>query len=270
MTHTVVSQPSPAAEPPAAAEGPVAPSANEGETALAYVIRELEELIVGQHEAGDQLPAESALATRYGVSRLTIREALKVLAGQGLVELSRGRRPTVRQADSSVMSRFLAIAIRRDPRAVLELHSIRRPLEVLSAGEASKRASRAALAAVSSSLDDMERAALALDGTEASIRRYNSADVGFHEALALASGNQMLALILESLAESLHHSFSQSFEGFMDSGRDILEAVADHRAILERVTAGDSAGAERAMRSHLDGAERDLYSVLNRQGARKN
>ncbi|WP_396667595.1 FadR/GntR family transcriptional regulator [Microbacterium sp. R86528] len=233
-----------------------------GETALAYVLRELEELIIGETEAGDQLPAEATLAEQLGVSRLTIREGLKVLAGQGLVELSRGRRPTVRHPDSTVMSRFLSVAIRRDSRAVLELLSIRRSLEVLSAGEAAKRANRAALSGMSNALDEMQRAAEALDGSAESIARYNSADVSFHESLALASGNQMLALLLESLAESLHHSFSQSFAGFMATGGDIDDAVDEHRQIYALVAAGDAAGAERAMRRHLERTARDLQSVL--------
>jgi GntR family transcriptional repressor for pyruvate dehydrogenase complex len=236
--------------------------ARPGETALSYVVREIEELIVGHTTAGDQLPAEASLAEQLGVSRLTVREGLKVLAGQGLVELSRGRRPTVRHPDSAVMSQFLSIAIRRDSRAVLELHSIRRSLEVLSASEAAKRSNRAALAAVSASLEEMHRAAEAIDGSPDAIARYNSADVGFHEALALASGNQMLALLLESLAESLHHSFAQSFTGFMIGGGNIFDAVAEHRHIYEQVAAGDPVGAERSMRQHLDSTSRDLQSFL--------
>ncbi|MGX5771798.1 FadR/GntR family transcriptional regulator [Microbacterium trichothecenolyticum] len=237
--------------------------AQPGDTALALALRELEELIVGQADAGDQLPAEAALAESIGVSRLTIREALKVLAGQGLVELGRGRRPTVRQPDSAVMSRFLSVAIRRDSRSVLELLSIRRSLEVLSASEAAKHASRAALNAMSAALDEMQRAADALDGSNESVTRYNTADVSFHEALAMASGNRMLSLLLESLASSLHHSFTQSFTGFMAAGGDIDDAVQEHRHIFQLVSAGDSAGAERAMKRHLERTARDLQSVLN-------
>ncbi|GAA3639336.1 FadR/GntR family transcriptional regulator [Microbacterium awajiense] len=235
-----------------------------GDTALAIALRELEELIVGQAEAGDQLPAEAALAESIGVSRLTIREALKVLAGQGLIELSRGRRPTVRQPDSTVMSRFLSVAIRRDSRSVLELLSIRRSLEVLSASEAAKHAGRAALAAMDAALDQMQRAADALDGTDESVARYNTADVAFHEALAMASGNRMLSLLLESLASSLHHSFTQSFAGFMAAGGDIDDAVREHRRIFELVAKGDALGAERAMKRHLERTARDLQSHLSR------
>ncbi len=265
-TRTTDSRPDQGSVPVAPTSSGMLMGARPGETALTYVVRELEELIVGHTEAGDQLPAEASLAAQLGVSRLTVREALKVLAGQGLVELSRGRRPTVRHPDSSVMSQFLSIAIRRDSRAVLELHNVRRSLEVLSASEAAKHSNRAALAAVAAALDEMYRAAEAIDKSPESITRYNSADVGFHEALALASGNQMLALLLESLSESLHHSFAQSFSGFMDGGGNILDAVEEHQRIYDLVAAGDPAGAARAMRQHLDSTAHDLQSFLRRAG----
>lgn len=240
-----------------------APARARGEdSALAHALSELETLIVEDSNAGDQLPSEAALAEQFGVSRLTIREGLKVLAGQGLVEMSRGRRPTVRHPDSSVMSRFLSVAIRRDARAALDLLSIRRSLEVLSVKEAAKRVNRAALSALGGALDEMQRAGDALDGSQESIARYNSADVAFHEALALASGNQMLALLLESLSESLHVSFAQSFAGFMAAGGNVADAIAEHRTIYDRVAAGDASGAELAMSRHLERTARDLQAVL--------
>lgn len=237
-------------------------SAKPGDTALSVVVEKLEEMVVGESEPGMQLPSEADLAASFDVSRLTVREGLKVLAGRGLVELSRGKRPTVRHPDSSVLSNHLAIAIRRDPRASMELLTIRQSLEVLSASAAAQNASRAALVAVEAALESMSQAASMVDGSAESIDRYNAADVGFHEALALASGNHMLAFILESLSESLHHSFALSFQGFVSKGRDIQEAVEEHRRILNFVLAGDVRGAEAAMRSHLKSAESDLKAAM--------
>lgn len=233
-----------------------------GDTALDVVVGLLEELAVDELEPGMQFPSEADLAENFGVSRLTVREGLKVLAGRGLVELSRGRKATVRHPDSSVLSRHLAIAIRRDPRAVLELNEIRQSLEVLSASAAARNPSRAALAAVEAALENMANAAAALDGSPQSIERYNAADVAFHGALALTSDNRMLALILESLSEALHRSVALSFIGFLATGGDIHDAVDSHRKILELVRKGDSRGAESAMRSHLKSAELDLKAAL--------
>lgn len=232
------------------------------ETTLGAVVLSLEELAVGHLDPGMQLPAEAALAESLHVSRLTIREALKVLAGRGLVDLNRGKKATVRHPDSSVLSNHLSIAIRRDPRAVLELNEIRKSLEVLSASNAARNPSKAALAALEGALKAMQEAADALDGSTLSVESYNVADVAFHAALALTSDNRMLALILESLSDSLQRSMALSFAGFLATGGDIHDAVDSHRRILELVRNGDSKGAESAMHAHLKAAEQDLRSAL--------
>ena len=231
-------------------------------SALDQVVEMLEELVVGALEPGMQLPSEADLAERFSVSRLTVREGLKVLAGRGLVELARGRKATVRHPDSSILSSHLSIAIRRDPGAVLELNEIRQSLEVLSAGSAARNPTKAALAAVEAALESMSQAADELDGSPESVERYNDTDVAFHGALALTSDNRMLASILESLSEALHRSVALSFAGFLSTGGDIHDAVESHRHILGLVRKGDSHGAEAAMRSHLRAAELDLKAAL--------
>jgi GntR family transcriptional repressor for pyruvate dehydrogenase complex len=231
-------------------------------TALSSAVKHLEELVVDRLEPGMHLPSEAALADDLGISRLTLREALKVLAGRGLIDQGRGKKATVRHPDSTLLTNQLSIAMRRDPRAVLELHEIRLSLEVLSAARAARSPSSAALAAVEGALTRMSEAAAALDDSPESIERYNDADVGFHAALALTSDNRMLASILESLSDSLHQSMSLSFAGFLAGGGDISDAVASHREIFNLVRSGDARGAEAAMRRHLQAAEHDLRSAL--------
>lgn len=244
--------------------GFVADSSN-GETALDCVVNRLETRIVEDLDPGMQLPSEGELVVDCGVSRLTIREALKVLSGRGLVELSRGRRPTVREPDSSVLSGYLAVAIRRDPRALLELTEIRQALEVLSVTLAARHASRASVAAIEAAYDAMAAAA-AVDGLE-DAEAYHEADVAFHEALALASVNRMLAFLLEGLEESLRRSFHRSFEGRVARGSSITSALEAHQEILDRIRNGDSRGAAQAMRTHLKDAERDLRAAVRGVGA---
>ncbi|BDZ41944.1 GntR family transcriptional regulator [Paraoerskovia sediminicola] len=236
---------------------PNTPTPAGDETVLDFVVRELEDVLVAA-APGTRLAAEADLAERLGVSRLTVREGLKVLAGRGLVDLSRGKRPTVRTPDSSVIARDLSFAIRRDARAEHELLAVRRSLEVLSAGEAARNASRAGTAAVEAAISTMEAVAADFDGSPEAVRAYNDADLGFHEALALASGNRMLAHLIEGLSESLRQSFDRSIAGFLAQGRDLREGAREHRAVFECVRRGDAHAAETAMRAHLRATERDL------------
>ena len=230
-------------------------------TALDHAIARLEVMIVDELEPGMQMKSEGELAIECDVSRLTIREALKVLAGRGLVELSRGKRPLIKEPDSAVLSGYLAVAIRRDPGALLELVQIRRSLEVLSVTLAARNARRASVAAIDTAYQAMAAAAAGLPGEEEETA-YHEADVAFHEALALASGNRMLTFILEGLEESLRHSFHRSFAGRLARGESAEAALEAHRQIFERVQNGDARGAATAMREHLKDAERDLRAAL--------
>lgn len=196
---------------------------------------------------------------------MTVREALKVLSGRGLVEVSRGRRPRVLGTDPTVLMRYWQSALGRNPRALFELNEIRQVLEVLTASLAAQTASRAAIVAVSRSLDAMRRAAdlyTESGGTdEDALGAYHRSDVGFHEALGLASGNRMLGLLLESFEPCLRDSFASSARGHLARGRTVYDVVDAHALVLDAVRAGDPKLAGRAMRAHLEEVARDLRAA---------
>src|SRR5436190_2306357 len=149
------------------------------------VIEQLEGLIFGGLEPGEALPSEGKLAEALGVSRLTVREATRTLQARGLLEITQGRRPTVAALNGALLGDFFQIAIRRDPRALLDLLDVRRALEVHIATLAAKRAGRGEIADMEMSIAAMRTAG---DDSEA----FHNADVRFHENLAAASGNRLL------------------------------------------------------------------------------
>ena len=81
--------------------------------------------LVDELPVGENLPAEADLAERFGVSRLTVRESLKILAGRGLIALSQGRRAVVTEPSSAVISSIFSSYVRRDPSALLDLVDVR-------------------------------------------------------------------------------------------------------------------------------------------------
>jgi DNA-binding FadR family transcriptional regulator len=220
-------------------------------------------------EPGASLSSEAALAMDHGVSRLTIREALKVLEGRGLLDIGRGRRAIVREPNGSAFGAFLATVVQRDPKGLIELLEVRRALEVQSASLAAKRISRAGLAAIRAALDGMTQAAGAMakpSERPAAEQQFHEFDVGFHEALALASGNRMLASLIEALAVPLRQSFGYSLKGRARRGGSVAETLAAHERIFALVQCGDARRAAQAMRTHLQEAERDLRAYLSRPG----
>lgn len=247
MDGVTTSMPSSASDPSAGRK----PKAS----ARRHVISELEQLVFTQFEPGTALPSESELAERYGVSRLTVREATKHLEARGLIEIHHGRRPVIARPNAGPIRDFFTAAVRRDPRGLLDLLEVRRALEVSMARAAAARASRTAITAMESALEAMKNS-----GDDGSA--FHDADVRFHESLADATGNQTLTLLLEALEGPLRLSRIQSFEGHLMRGLGADEVISQHERILDRVREHDAAGAADAMRAHLLSTEQDLRARL--------
>ena len=244
-----------------------APTRSVGDSTF-QLVSELQKLLESL-PVGASLPAEGALAEQFGVSRLTVREALKVLAGRGLAEIRQGRKAVVTEPSSEVISSIFVSYVRRDPMALLELVEVRRALEVQSVGLAARKATRAGLTAMEACLRAMKESAdiLVSETTSAGQKavaraEYQRADVAFHESIALSSGNRMLAHVLEALEDSLLRAFDASFEGHAARGGSALEPYQAHLEIFQSIEARDARKAMNSMREHLQQSEQDLRAYL--------
>ena len=235
-------------------------------TATSTVADALAQIVLGEMSPGQSLPSEGDLATRFGVSRLTVREAVKMLAGRGLLDVGRGRRAIVIEPTGIAFSDFLSTVIHNDPKGTFDLIELRMSLEVQSATLAARRATRAGLAALESAIQGMRDAAE--DGkrgidTAESEARFHRHDVGFHEAIALSSGNRLISYLFEAMATPLQRSFALSRRGHDARGHTVDDTIAAHVAILDAIREGNPKAAGAAMRAHLEDTERDIRSALN-------
>jgi GntR family transcriptional regulator, transcriptional repressor for pyruvate dehydrogenase complex len=237
-----------------------------------HVADSLAQRITGALKPGDRLASEAELAQEFAVSRVTVREAIKMLAGRGLLTVSRGRRAEVRQPDGSAYGDFLTSLIKSDPRYLFDLIHVRRALEIQSVEFAAKNASRAGLAAIEAALTAMRTAARECqdDGNdrEAAELRFVQADVSFHEAMALAGGNRVLTFLFEAMAAPLTEAFIASGRGQRLRGTDMAGGLAAHERIFRHVANGDAEQASIAMKELLDDAERDLLAVYGNLGSK--
>jgi GntR family transcriptional regulator, transcriptional repressor for pyruvate dehydrogenase complex len=222
---------------------------------LDAVIEQLEGLIFNGFEPGDTLPAEGKLAEALGVSRLTVREATRSLEARGLLEITQGRRPRVAAPNGALVGDFFKSAVRRDPRALLDLLEVRRALEVHIAALAAKRATKGDLA-------DMEMSIAAMRTGGEDSDAFHAADVRFHENLAAASGNRLLVFLIEAFGEPLRESRLRSFAGHLARGGAVDDVIQQHQAILDAVGAHNPKAAAQAMRDHLQQTEQDLRTHL--------
>lgn len=251
-----------------ASTGKVAPTASGAgaPTATASVAEALAQVILGEMSPGQSLPSEGDLATRFEVSRLTVREAVKMLAGRGLLDVGRGRRAVVIEPSGVAFSDFLSTVIQHDPKGLFDLIELRLTLEVQAATLAARRTTRAGLTALENAIQGMRDAAE--DGRrgtdpEGSELRFHQHDVRFHEAVALASGNRLISYLFEAMALPLRRTFYLTRRGHDARGHTVDDTIAAHEAVLDAIREGNPKAAGAAMRAHLEDTERDIRSALN-------
>ncbi|UJW87100.1 FadR/GntR family transcriptional regulator [Devosia sp. SL43] len=239
-------------------------------TAAGAVADHLAQMILSELAPGASLPSEADLAARYDVSRLTIREAVKLLEGRGLLVIARGRKAVVREPDGAAFADFLTSIIRYDPKGLFDLVEVRLSLEVQSATLAAKRATRAGIAAIESELQGMRDTVGApgdLMTTEQEMG-FHTHDVGFHEAVALASGNRVLGYLFEAMAQPLREGFFISRRGHERRGHTLHDTIDAHQRILDCIKTGNGRAAAEAMRLHLKDTERDIRVAVSQLALR--
>ncbi|MEU6640953.1 FadR/GntR family transcriptional regulator [Saccharomonospora sp. NPDC046836] len=187
--------------------------------------------------AGDKLPAERELAQRLGVSRASVKQAIVVLEVQGLVE--------VRHGGGTYLLRDTL-----DAEPVEELVERRRRLpDVLEAREAleTKLAELAAERRTKADLDVLE-AALGYMREEIGAGGHGvEGDRRFHAAVTAAAHSSLMADFMRSIAEQITESRTESLR---QPGRP-SRSLAQHVAIFDAISLGDSKKAAAAMRRHL-------------------
>jgi DNA-binding FadR family transcriptional regulator len=224
------------------------PGAGEAEAGSAYerIAERLRELILaGVLRHGERLPTEATLAAEFGVSRATAREAVRMLAGQGLVVAAKGARggtyvtrPSLDYA-SRLLQANVALLADVDEITLEELLEARRLIEVPAARLAASRRTDDDVARLRESIPDD---AVALGAGE----RFGL-NAGFHTSLMAASGNALLEVAALPVFAVLQTSLTRSGLG----ARFARRIDADHEEIADAIGRGDGDGAAEAMDAHL-------------------
>jgi GntR family transcriptional regulator, transcriptional repressor for pyruvate dehydrogenase complex len=200
-----------------------------------------------QLSPGDFLGREDDLASEFGVSRPTLREALKLLASGNLIRASKGPgggifvAHTAEQGMSRSLSDAIAMMLETGTMSLEELLDARLLLEVQLAGRAAYHADEATVQELHRALE--AEAAVPADDVEA----HRTADARIHEIVAGAAGNRVLLALTGWVLEVLQPSLVEVI------GDAILPSaiVEHHRELIAAIEKGDAARAERAMKDHL-------------------
>jgi GntR family transcriptional repressor for pyruvate dehydrogenase complex len=207
--------------------------------------RLLDEIIDGRYPPGTPLPPEWELADREGASRLTIREAVRILRQKNVVTVVRGRGTFVQPRQSwSPLDPAVLGALARSPDALTErlqaLLEARALVEVGVAELAAARRDERDLAAMVAALEAMREAEDDLDA-------FVAADLSFHDAVMGAAGNPVVAALFDPIALLLRDTRRRTSRDPVARGH----AVRAHERILAAIERRDPVQAAGAMRDHL-------------------
>jgi GntR family transcriptional regulator, transcriptional repressor for pyruvate dehydrogenase complex len=203
-----------------------------------------------QLRPGDRLPPERELAIMMGVSRPSLREALRALSIMRVIENRQGSGTFVTSLKPELFVEHLDFIFKVNDATFMDLFQARKILEV---GLASLAAPRITFEEIVVLEDCVQRSALNIDDPEAFLK----ADLEIHQHIINAAQNHILALFMESINQL--NVASRRRTGELPEVR--RQTLQDHRAILAALKAHDPALAGDAMRHHLDFVEQQLKEM---------
>lgn len=208
------------------------------------VVEQIRELIFrGTLEPGSKLMTEREMAAAMGVSRTSVRDAVKRLAAAGLVVQKQGRGTFVISRDPAETFLFTDSAASGTP-SVKDLLEVRMGLECYAAALAAQRADSGDIRALDKSMADLEDAfAAGRSGTPA--------DVSFHMAIALAAKNPFHTVIINSFSNFLFHGNKALLHQVYEEKKNTGSILEQHGKILCQVKNRNPDQAFSAMKAHI-------------------
>lgn len=216
-----------------------------------------EAIMQGRLRPGDRLPSERELAETFAVSRASVREALRALEVFGVLVARRGTGPDAGSTVAASAAEGLINAIRLhagllqismrdivDVRAVLESYAARRAAE-----RGTPQPELRELVGSMSAAPDI--------GT------YHELDTNFHVALARATGNALLPVLMESLRGAVQRDMTTGFSHLSDWRAERARLLKEHRRIVDCVEAGRPDEAASAIEEHILGFYRTVMDSAN-------
>jgi GntR family transcriptional regulator, transcriptional repressor for pyruvate dehydrogenase complex len=218
------------------------------------VERLLRDIIEAVYPPGGQLPPEPVLAEQAGVSRLTLREAVKALRQQGVVRVEQGRGTFVNPPSQwqAFDAKLLLGLVAHDRTFAMQLTEVRQIVEVGAASLAAKRRKAADLVEMRDAIQRMKDAQSAGD-----MMAFSQADLHFHRAVLDAAGNYFVPALLAPIEAGLMEVRIQTSQERRMNERTIVMHTRIYEAIRERTapTAGE------VMSRHLDETKKYIEDI---------
>lgn len=213
-------------------------------------------LFDGRIAPGDPLPSEGEIARQFDVSKPIAREALRLLAGAGLVHTQQGKVARAKAMTGEPLDRIYGYAVRSSLKRLQEANEMRLVLESGIARLAAKRRDQKGLTVMKQALEVMH-------SSIGEPEDFTQADIDFHLGMALATGNTMIRMQVEGM-RSVQREVSELFSRRSNRSKaDWQATVLRHEAIYDAIAAGYQAGAQATLVAHYDAADIASFEVAN-------
>ncbi|MFC0623879.1 FadR/GntR family transcriptional regulator [Kribbella deserti] len=209
------------------------------------------DLAAGRLRLGGRLPGERALAEQLGISRPSVREAIRVLEALGVVRTAVGSGPdagaVIVAEPSSPMTSLLRLHLATNHLPIRDIVQTRVLLESWAAREAATRTDvEPELQAAEALLDTMDDPSIPPED-------FHLLDAEFHVALSGLAGNVLIAAVMSSLRSAIHGYVLAAVPNLPDWDATAIGLRAEHRAIIAAIRAGDPTRAATEVTSHIEG-----------------
>jgi len=215
------------------------------------ILRIKEMIVSGQLKPGDKLPREADLAETLGLSRNSLREAVRALALINILDVRQGDGTYVTSLDPDVLLDALTFVVDfHQDDSVLDFLRVRRILEPEAAAMAARRVTPEDLQVMQDVID--------ASNTDSRPEDVLALDIDFHRMVGAASGNSVLASLIEGLSSPTNRA--RIWRGRTEAGAQ-ERTRREHQAILDALVAGEPELAYAAMVVHVAGVEAWLRRV---------
>jgi len=202
-------------------------------------------IVSGQLGPGDRLPPEKELSERLGLSRSSLREAVKALAVIRVLDVRRGDGTYVTSLEPRLLLEAMSFVVDlHQDDSILEIFAVRRMLEPGATALVAREGSDEQIARIAELVDEL--------GSDPGIEDLVAHDIAFHNRIAGATGNAYLASLLESLSSRTVRA--RVWRGITEGG-SVARTIGEHRAIVDALRRRDPELAAALMVAHVAGVE---------------
>lgn len=222
------------------------------------VVQQIRDLIKnGELQPGDKLPTEQELEQQLSVSRSSVREALRVLEFEGLVEVRRGSGTYVSNTQEPKTKGELAHWLIEQEEMLLDVLEVRGNLEGLNASLSALRANEDELGRLATIIAEMEELKKGSLKDCSILDEMVRLDSHFHLTISEISGNSISKEIISQIIPA----FQEGNKAVIYVSEEIDKTIRDHKRILAAIKAKDPKKAEKNMRDHITRVRRDVENI---------